>query len=155
MVCLAVCFSHQTELTEAGLLHQDVPSIQHSAWHMPGLSRHLLEGQNTPVKCASSFCRRPPLGRVALGSRQMFSLGLWCVVRPVLARPGPCALASGSGFQDTGLQAVSHSEGSQPGLDPHQPSGQWVSCPAQHHPCKHTSVSSLTNSLGQGAGRTT
>ena len=88
-------------------------------------------------------------------NKQMCSLRPWCVVPPVLASPGSSALDAGSGCQGTALQTVQHNEESQPCLDPHQPRGHWVSCPVQHHPCKYTSISSSTDSLGQDVGRTT
>lgn len=163
IICPLVCFSHQTKLPEASILRQDFPSIQHSAWHVPELSRYLLGKQHTQSSIPGTsvcVCRgdgaggHPKLEWHWATSRCAAS-DLRSVVPPALASPGSSALDTGSGCQDTGLQTVSHNEGSQPCLDPHQPGGQWVSCPVQHHPCKYTSISSSTDSLGQDAGRTT
>lgn len=99
---------------------------------------------------ASCFCisQEVTAGKSRIGQKihvQPETLGAW-------SSPGPSARASCSGFPEAGLRAESHGEGSQPGLGPPQPRGQWVSRPVQHRPCKRTRLSSSTDSLGQGTG---
>lgn len=142
-----------------GMLHHFYPTNQGSASAMPGLHRYLLDEEDTTRKYAStffffSFFHEATPRESGLEQKRNVQPGDFrSVLQPVPASLGHSALTSSSAFWDIALQAVQHSEGSQSCLYPHRWSVGQFSCPAP--PMQIHSISSLTDSLGEGVGRTT
>lgn len=143
------CLFLSSDWTHRGLAHATVISPASRiapGTHQGSIDIWWMNRTHQQSMSASCFCisQEVTAGKSRIGQKihvQPETLGAW-------SSPGPSARASCSGFPEAGLQAESHGEGSQPGLGPPQPRGQWVSHPVQHRPCKRTRLSSSTNLLG-------